>query len=332
MKVVIENKIPYISGVLDGVAQVVYLSPEAITRDSVRDADALIVRTRTRCDAALLDGSSVKWIATATIGTDHIDLGYCRARGIKVVNAPGCNAPAVAQYVFAALNALDIDPVGKTMGIVGVGNVGRIVEHWATLAGMNVLRCDPPRARREGEGGFVSIDTVATQSDIVTFHVPLTRNGDDATYHLAGRRFFSGCLNRPVVINAARGGVVDTPALVDSLRDGLVGAAVIDCWEGEPAIDLGLLSLSSIATPHIAGYSSEGKMRATRAVVRAFERDFGVKCASLAFEVSDAMPSRIDVEAVGHSYNIMADDLSLRSAPGRFEDLRNNYKYRNEYR
>lgn len=332
MKVIIENKIPFINGVLEPVADVVYLAPEQITAEAVADADALFVRTRTRCDASLLAGSSVRWIGTATIGTDHIDSRWCESRGITTVNAPGCNAPAVAQYLFSALAALDIELTGKTLGVVGAGNVGGIVARWGESAGMKVLRCDPPRARREGDDMFTDLDTIAAEADIITFHVPMTMEGPDKTFHLANRLWMNKCLRRPLIVNAARGPVVNTADLVDALRSGLIGGAVIDCWEGEPDISLDLLNLALIATPHIAGYSLQGKQRATAMVVNAFARDMGIDPGSLGklpFEMPAPAPPTL-LRSTVDRYDIMADDRMLRTHPNRFEQLRNRYNYRSE--
>lgn len=336
MKIIVENKIPFIAGVLEPAGTVDYLPPEAITPGAVADADALIVRTRTRCDAALLEGSRVKWIATATIGTDHIDLDYCRRRGIKVVNAPGCNAPAVAQWVFAAI-AATIDPAavkGMTLGIVGVGHVGRIVARWARALGIEVMLCDPPRvAAGDAEAAdFVDHATLAACSDIITFHVPVTAAGPWPTRHLLDRRFMCNCARRPLILNAARGPVASTADLLDALASGLIGGVAIDCWEGEPAISLDLLNRAAVATPHVAGYSLEGKQRATAMVVDAFARDHaGIATGPLPFDRPALMPPPpVSLEAVAEAYDIMADDRALRANPRAFESLRNNYNYRHE--
>lgn len=205
MKLIIEKNIPFIQGLLDGMADVEYLAPEDITPETMRDADALITRTRTRCDAALLEGSRCRFIATATIGTDHIDLDYCRARGITVANAPGCNAPAVAQYVFASILAYrkafglardvsDVDGCDSrlsnmSLAVVGVGNVGSIVARWGEGLGMRVLRVDPLRAMAEGPAGFSTLADAAREADVITFHTPLTRDGYCPTYHMADAVF-----------------------------------------------------------------------------------------------------------------------------------------------
>lgn len=198
IRLIIEKNIPFVKGLLDPYATVQYLAPEDITPRTVREIDGMVIRTRTRCDETLLAKSECKMIATATIGTDHIDKDYCKNRSITVVNAPGCNAPAVAQYVFATLLNVINRPLNTyTIGIVGVGHVGSIVEKWAHSLEMKVLRCDPPRRRDEGGDDWVDLDTLAQEADIITFHTPLTREGKDATYHIANAEFFKNCDAHP---------------------------------------------------------------------------------------------------------------------------------------
>ena len=208
MKIVADNAIPFLKGVLEPYARVEYLPGKTIATADVRDADALIVRTRTRCDAALLEGSSVKLIATATIGFDHIDTEYCRRHGIEVATAAGCNARGVLQYVAAALVRLSRvqawEPADKTLGIVGVGHVGSLVEAYARTWGFRVVACDPPREERE-HGGFLPLEEVARQADILTFHTPL----DDTTRHMAGAKLFERMKPGSILINTSRGEVVD---------------------------------------------------------------------------------------------------------------------------
>jgi len=345
MKLIVESHIPYIGDSFSGFADTLFLAPEDITPAAVADADALIVRTRTRCDAALLEGSKVRFVATATIGTDHIDLEYCRRKGIEVVSAPGCNAPAVAQYVWASiLRVCPDDWHSLTLGIVGLGHVGAIVADWARRLGVSVLACDPPR--RDMQGGwnaehplqpgtepFVALDEIAAQADIVTFHVPHTKNGPYATHHMADEAFFSSLKRAPLLINAARGPIVSTDAILKAATAKKVRGCVIDCWEGEPALNGELLRLADVATPHIAGYSIEGKKRATAAVVAATLRYFGHE-ADFKMDVPPVEPTALDVTpaAILAGYNPMADTASLKSSftPARFEQLRNTYPLRHE--
>lgn len=346
MKLIIEKNIPFIQGLLDGMADVEYLAPEDITPETMRDADALITRTRTRCDAALLEGSRCRFIATATIGTDHIDLDYCRARGITVANAPGCNAPAVAQYVFASILAyrkafgLDVDATdvegsrlsNMTLAVVGVGNVGSIVARWGEGLGMRVLRVDPLRAMAEGPAGFSTLADAAREADVITFHTPLTRDGYCPTYHMADAVFFNTLERKPLVINSARGPVVDNAALVEAIDGGKVRAAAIDCWEGEPAISPALLERAFIATPHIAGYSREGKIRATSMALDAICGFFALPHVSPLETVGFPVPDHPAPHEISASYNPLADTAALRLNPSAFEALRNGYNYRPEVR
>ena len=329
MKIVIESHIPFIKGIFDDVADVVYLPAEDITPAVMKDADALITRTRTRCDEVLLEGSRCSFVATATIGTDHIDLDYCRKRGIKVVSAPGCNAPAVAQYVLCSVLSVLGDVKGKTIGVVGVGHVGSIVCRWAECLGMTVLRNDPPRAEAEGSDGFVSLAEIAQKADVITFHTPHTRIGKFATHHIADKDFFGILERKPLVINSARGPIVDTPALLSALDSGAVTKAVIDCWEGEPAISEALLEKAVIATPHIAGYSLEGKVRATIAVVEALSQHFSLGV-DYPGEKPAVPPLSVTPQSLMCSYNPMVDTAMLKANPCAFESLRNNYNFRNE--
>lgn len=331
IRLIIEKNIPFVKGLLDPYATIRYLAPEEITPKAVRETDGLMIRTRTRCDSALLDRSEVKIITTATIGTDHIDADYCRQRGITVVNAPGCNAPAVAQYVFASLlHTINRPLQSYTIGVVGVGHVGEIVARWAEGFGMRVLRCDPPRQRTEGGDGWCDIATVAREADIVTFHTPLTREGEDATFHLAGERFFTQCRRAPIFINSARGAITDTAALIEAKRQGRVGPLIIDCWEGEPDIDKELLALCHIATPHIAGYSLEGKVRASQVALDALSTFFMMPRVSVEGELPPACARAVGKSAVLNSYDPMADTAALKAEPSLFEKLRNEYHLRHE--
>ena len=329
--IIIESNIPFARGILESVADVRYLSPEEITPEAMATADCLITRTRTRCDAALLAGSRCSMIASATIGLDHVDLNYCRSHGITVANAPGCNAPAVAQYVFASvIAAYGTNLRGRTLGIVGVGRVGSSVERWAEGLGMTVMRCDPPRAEAEGPDGFYSLGEVAAKADIITFHVPYTKTGAHPTHHLFDDSVAGLLECRPMVINTSRGPVTETGALLRGLESGAIGKAVIDCWEGEPAIDRTLLAEAFIATPHIAGYSLQGKKRATAMAIRAVADHFGLAVPEERLSMPPGAPDTVTAAQVEASYNPRIDTERLRSNPERFEDQRNHYDLRAE--
>lgn len=316
MKFIIDKNIPYIVTVFENYGDVGYFSADQITSSVVCDADVLIVRTRTRCDAVLLSGSSVKMIATATIGFDHIDLEYCREQGILVVNCSGCNADAVSQWVLAALRELGELKEGSVLGIVGVGNVGKSVERVALERGMRVLKCDPPRAKREGSVGFVQLDELLSKSDIVTMHVPL----DQTTLRMCDEAFFSAMKGK-IFMNASRGEVVDEGALKRAIECGQVVKCALDVWYAEPNIDRELVGLVDIATPHIAGYSARGKANATRMVVSAVAEFFGFE------ELKNWSPNVQTNIEIPEEYDIMADDVALKSGL-EFENLRTNYNYR----
>lgn len=330
--IIIESNIPFVRGLFDSVAEVSYLSPEEITPDKMRMADALITRTRTRCDASLLEGSRCCIIASATIGLDHIDTEYCRRAGIEVANAPGCNAPAVAQYVLASvIAAYGAERLPElTLGIVGVGHVGKIVEQWARQLGMNVMLCDPPRADEEGAESFCSLQDIARMADVITFHTPLTRTGKYPTFHIADQDFFNNLRRRPMIINAARGAVIDTPALLSAIDNGQTGHAVIDCWEWEPDISRELLDKAFVATPHIAGYSRQGKIRATRMAVDAVARALDLTPAPMTETAPEGVAGSVTAALIAGSYDPLADTALLRSDPSAFESLRNHYNLRPE--
>ncbi len=348
MKIVCDNKIPFLRGVFEPWAEVVYLPGPETTPGVVRDADAVVTRTRTRCDAALLAGSSVRVVASATIGYDHIDTAWCEAHGILWRNAPGCNSSSVKQYIAAVLctlarrHGLRLDAL--TLGVVGVGNVGSKVAEAAALLGMRVLLCDPPRARAEGAEGFVDLDTLVAQSDIVTLHVPLLREGEDATWHLFDEARLAAMRPDQFLINSSRGPVVDGAALRAALQAKALRGAVLDVWEGEPEPDRALMALLDIATPHIAGYSADGKANGTRMSVRTVAAVLGLPLADwrpadipapeqpLEFSLDASGKSRQEVlsEAILHTYDILADDRALRAHPERFEQLRGDYPVRRE--
>lgn len=337
-RIVIDDKIPYIRGLAERLGECVYLPGASINREDVREADVLIVRTRTRCDRSLLEGSRVRFVATATIGYDHIDATYLKEAGIAWANCPGCNASSVAQYVENALLLLHqaghIDFSRSTIGVVGVGHVGTLVCSRAAALGLSVLRCDPPRQRTEG-GYFVSLACLQREADILSFHTPLTYKGEDATYHLAGEAFFAGLSKPTVLINTSRGEVVDTAALLHAMDNGKVSQAVIDTWESEPHISHALLQRAFLGTPHIAGYSADGKANATRMVLESVARFLGHTKAD--FQVTppslELVPEDIPADIVKRKlllYNPQHDSDALKSRPSDFEQFRAAYPLRRE--
>ena len=330
MKIIADSAIPFLEGVLEPHAEVRYPPGKQITAADARDADALIIRTRTRCDATLLEGSRVRLIATATIGFDHIDLAWCAARGIHVATAAGCNARGVLQWIGAVHAHLSRTqgwkPADRTLGVVGVGHVGSLVRQYAEAWGFRVLACDPPREERE-HGGFLPLGKVAREADLLTFHTPL----DASTRHMADAALFRKMKPGATVINSSRGEVMDGEALAAS---GLQW--VLDVWEHEPQIDARLLDRALLATPHIAGYSQQGKANATAMTVATLSRFF-----SLPLEgrypppVTPAAPRPISWEelcaTIGTAYDIEAESRRLKARPEDFEALRDHYAYREEY-
>lgn len=327
MKAVVDDKIPYMQGQIEQlVDEVCYLPGNAISKTDVLDADILIVRTRTRCDRTLLEGSRVGLVVTATIGFDHLDTAYLDEAGIRWTNCPGCNASSVCQYVHNSLLATGYLLPGKTVGVVGVGHVGSLVASDLEKSGMRVLRCDPPK------GEPASLEEIAAQADIITFHTPLTRAGDCPTWHLADDAFFRSLLRKPLIINSSRGAVVDNVALIQALDEGLVSDAVIDTWEGEPDINLKLLDRAIVATPHVAGYSADGKANATRMSLQAVCEFIG-KPFTL-----DIQPPRLpdgfsygeETEGPLRLYDPRVDTAQLKANPGKFEYFRGHYPLRRE--
>lgn len=358
MKTVACSNMPFVREAFSTLGDVTTLDGRAIAAEHVRDADLLAIRSTTQVDAALLDNSRVRFVGTATIGTDHLDVPYLEMRQIPWCSAPGCNANSVGEYLVSALLCLAVrhgfSLRGKTLGVVGVGNVGRCVVAKARALGLRVLQNDPPRQRSEPENAaqFVSLDHIRRESDILSFHVPLTQNAPDATQHIAGRRFFEGLRPGATLVNASRGAVLDTDALLSAMNDGTVRHAVIDTWEDEPRCRPDLLDRVDLATPHIAGHSFEGKVMGTVMVYREACRVVGVEPA---WSHEPLMPhppvSVVNLTAAGRTfeqvlwdavrpvYDIQADDARLRDAAGdrdararHFDALRKNYPMRREFR
>lgn len=328
-KIVIDDNIPYIAGRLEPVADVEYVDQFGFTPDNVRDADAMIIRTRTQCNRCLLENSSVKLIATATIGMDQIDIPWCESNGIRIANSPGCNAPAVAQYVWSALLRDGFDPARHTLGIIGCGNVGSIVKRWGEMLGARVLVNDPPKEEAGVPGEYTPLDKLLAESDAVTLHTPLTRTGDYPSWHLISEKEVAKMKPGAILVNAARGPVIDTEAVLPALRDGRI-KAIIDTWEGEPAVNRELLQLADYATFHIAGYSRQGKERATRMVLEQVEKQFGLEVDKSGLAPVYEYPESLSAEDIINSYDPAEDTRMLRENPENFDILRRNYNYREE--
>lgn len=339
MRIVLDDKIPYIRDVISKITDdVVYIKGSDISADDVKDADALIIRTRTVCNKKLLDNSKVKFVATATIGFDHIDTEYMKQAGIKWINCPGCNAGSVAQYICSVLLLLirnkGIKPESSVIGIVGYGHVGKKIKAVADNLGFKVLVNDPPLEDNGAEGHFVSLDEIEQKCDIITFHVPFIKDGRYKTFHLADNVFFKSLVKKPFIINTSRGVVVDNDELLSAINEGTIKDAVIDTWENEPNISLSLLKKVYIGTPHIAGYSADGKVNADNMVIKALCNYFKIDDN---FKITPpSLPDNYLSDVSGDDktlklYNPLIDSEKLKSNPDKFEDLRGNYPLRREF-
>lgn len=329
-KIVVDKNIPFLEGRLPE-AELIRLPASDINAEVVKDADALIVRTRTKCDKNLLQGSKVKIIASATIGTDHIDIPWCLENGIAVKNAPGCNAPSVALYVWSNLLRNGFDPETSTLGVIGCGNVGSIVAEWGERVGAKVLVCDPPR-QEEGftDREYLPLEEVLAKSDAVTIHTPFTDDGLHPTFHLINKDSLKFLKPGAIFINAARGEVADTTSLIEAIKERKIRRSIIDTWEKEPNIDTALLSLADIATCHIAGYSVEGKQRATRMALEAIAGQLGLKVNVEGLQGPYRSPEAISPELILELYDPKSMTDALKAAPESFESLRNEYSLHRE--
>ncbi len=355
MNFVIDRNIPFAREAFENFGDVTLVETTGINAAAVHDADVLIVRSETRVTQTLLEGSRVKFVGTATIGTDHLDLDYLQSRHIAYANAPGCNSTSVAQYMAAALLHLSskcgFSLSGKCIGVVGVGNVGKKVVQIAQVLGMSVRQNDPPLARSTGDKNFVSLDDLM-DCDVITLHVPLTKTGVDPTFHLFDRKRLASLKPGTVFVNTSRGAVVETDALKNALRRKHIAHAVVDVWENEPDIDPECVSLATIATSHIAGYSFEGKLNGVRMVRDAVCRHLHLSSPRDLLLHAGGEDQKIiskndwkqpDEEAICRAvqqcYDIMADDRQLRqmlnlppAQRGRyFMGLRSGYRIRREF-
>ncbi|MBN1387245.1 MAG: 4-phosphoerythronate dehydrogenase [Bacteroidales bacterium] len=348
MKIIIDKNIPYVHGVLEPWADVEYVEGSKINHDILGSAEAMIIRTRTKCNKTLLGNTGIRFIGTATIGTDHIDLEWCREQGIKCASAPGCNSGSVMQYLASSLVYLtakyNINPSGTTIGIIGVGNVGSKVARVAEVLGFKVLLNDPPRERLEGKEGFISLDRLLYESDIVSLHVPLTFEGPDKTYQLVDENFLSKMKNKAIFVNTSRGQVVNEKTLLEKLKKSIIKTAVLDVWRNEPDINTELLNTVDIGTAHIAGYSADGKANGGKMIIRQLAEYFDLPLKEWEpetlpepdYPVIDLMGydgSDFDIlsKAILHTYPIEEDSDKLKKSPEQFEKLRNEYQPRREF-
>ena len=342
MKFVIDRAIPFTEGVFEPYgAEVLYKDGPEIVREDLLDADALVIRTRTRCDAALLKGTGIKLIATATASMDNIDQDWCREHGIFIQNASGCNAGGVTNYVFSALfgtasrKSIPLD--GATIGIIGLGTAGSRVEEMALALGFKTLRYDPLRAAKEGQTEFHDLDAVLAGSDVITMHIPVNAT----TRGMADADFFAKMKTGAFFINAAQGELVVEQDLIDAIPR--LGPVALDAWCHEPNVNRTLLDLVDIATPHIAGYTLQGKQIGTSLAIRAVARFFSLSALYEFFpttEILEYQAVRIDAHEktqgqiaslIQYNYPIFTDDFMFRMDPGRFNELRVDYRYRREF-
>ncbi len=345
MRIVADDKIPFLKGVLEPFAEIVYLPGDQISAAALKKTDALLTRSITKCNAELLHDTSVKLIASATIGDDHIDKKYCAENDIKWETAKGCNAGAVEQYVISAILHLaqknNFELKDLTIGIIGVGNIGSRVARIAKLLGMKVLLNDPPRERKEGSEEFVSLNQVLSDANIITFHVPLIIDGEDKTRHIADESFFKNLSKNCILINTSRGEVVKNTTLKQAISEGIIKKLVLDVWENEPDLDEELLSMVDIATPHIAGYSLKGKAMGTSMTVQAVSKYFNLGIDNwfpplsfdrntIIMDGSKLSDKEIISQVFENVYPIQIDDTALRNNPRHFESLRRDYVFRKE--
>ena len=350
MRVVVDKNNPLVGEAFRQFGEVQACATREITKETVREAGIIIIRSETKVTKDLLDGSKVKFVGTATIGTDHVDLEYLRSRGIGFASAPGSNANSVAEYFVAAVLAVAkrkrFTPSGKTLGVVGVGNVGSKIVRNARALGMKVLQNDPPLARETANPSYLPLDSLM-DADIVTLHVPLTKTGNDPTYHLFDESRINKMKQGSILINTSRGAVVDGGALKNAIERKHLGGALLDVWEGEPLIDIDLMNSVDIGTSHIAGYSFDGKLAAVKMTYSAACKFFGQP---ESWAPGNSLPKpvveRIVVspgadhpedalrKIVNQCYDIEFDDQALQLIAGASQEERRSFfaRLRAEYR
>tara|TARA_B100001079_G_scaffold270448_1_gene284830 strand:- start:643 stop:1815 length:1173 start_codon:yes stop_codon:yes gene_type:complete len=352
VKIVADPIIPFVKQAFEKFGSVECVSGRTITREHIRDADILVIRSTTGIDATLLDGTSVRFVANASAGEDHLDLDYLHAHGIGVASALGSNANSVAEYVISALLALGPSFYqGRTLGVIGVGQVGSRLVAKASALGMEVLENDPPLQRKTGWKNFVDLPTLLAESDVVTCHVPITTTGSDPTYHLLNDANLGLIPSHGILINTARGEVVDNVALLKTLGSKRLAGAVLDVFEGEPVVRNELLRAVTLATPHIAGHSVDGKVAGTRMAyeaVREFLGDgpewnpdnFGPLSDDISITISPDMDLHDAIAYAVHTvYDVRNDDCTFRPTWGlndeerriAFDRLRTEYPAHREF-
>ena len=357
MKIIADENIPFVEEGFAPLGEVRVMSGRAITRETLRDAEMLVVRSITRVDRALLDGTPVRFVGTCTIGTDHVDLDYLAKQGIAFASAPGSNATSVAEYIVYGMlelaHRLSFRLADKTLAVIGVGNVGSRVGRRGEALGMRVLLNDPPLARSTGDAKYRPLDEILPQADLVTLHVPLEKDGDDPTWRMVNDAFLARMKPGAMLFNSSRGGVQDERALVAAKKSGKLAALFLDVWDGEPNVNVETLAAADLASPHICGYSADGKVAGVMMVQRAACKLLGV---ASDWDPSDKLPppqyrgASLDHYA-GHfeqmlralvmrTYDFPGDDRRMReilTLPAdkrakHFDSMRKNYPCRREFR
>ncbi|MDR0219012.1 MAG: 4-phosphoerythronate dehydrogenase PdxB [Enterobacteriaceae bacterium] len=349
MKILVDENMPYAEQLFSQLGQVQAIPGRPVPEGVLEHADAFMVRSVTKVNESLLKNSAVKFVGTATAGMDHIDQPWLAQAGIGFSAAPGCNAIAVVEYVFSALMLFaeqdQFQLRDKTVGIVGVGNVGRRLAERLTALGVKTLLCDPPRADNGDKGEFWPLEKLVREADILTFHTPLNTAGPYQTYHLVDEKLLAALPDNRILINASRGEVVDNQALLTALQSGKKLRVALDVWEPEPNLSLPLLNLVDIGTPHIAGYTLEGKARGTTQVFEAYCAFLGqpqktelsallpepdVSQVTVRGEITQSILKRL----IHLVYDVRRDDAPLRQVAGQhgaFDQLRKNYPDRREW-
>ena len=353
MIIAVDEKIPYWEQAFPPVGEVRLFNARKVRPTDLGDAEAMVVRSVTRVDAGLLEGTRIRFVGTATIGMDHLDENYLRQRGIYFTNAAGSNANAVAEHVVAALlltaRKKEWNLARKSLAVIGVGHVGSRIVHKATCLGMSTVLCDPPLRESTGDGKYLFLEDVL-DADILTLHVPLTKEGPYPTWHMFDETLLGRLTPRQFLLNTSRGAVIDNRALKSALRGNAIEGAVLDVWEGEPRIDYDLLRMTDLGSPHIAGYSLDGKVRGTAMILEELCRFFGIPCT---WDTSGIYPplariapapgtSGLDAvcSVVLQAFDILVPDANLRAlerlapdvAASAFDRLRNDYPLRPEFR
>ncbi len=349
MKILVDENMPYAGDLFRRLGEVKAVPGRPVPATELADADALMVRSVTKVNEALLTGTPVKFVGTATAGTDHVDEQWLQQAGIGFSAAPGCNAIAVVEYVFSSLLLLaerdGFDLRDRTVGIIGVGNVGGRLQARLDAWGVKTLLCDPPRAKRGDDGEFLPLEALVRDADVLTFHTPLFKNGPYKSFHLVDEALISRLKPGTILINACRGPVVDNAALLRRLDAGQSLSVILDVWEPEPELDVALLDKVDIGTAHIAGYTLEGKARGTTQVFEAFSEFIGQR-QQVALDTLLPAPEfgRITLHGpldqsilkrlIHLVYDVRRDDALLRKVagiPGEFDKLRKNYLERREW-